>query len=361
MLGLVLAGGKVGVEWGSAGGAEVVAEAVAEPVTEEVTEAVVTEAGGESRHERGRRIYNYRCYFCHGYSGNARTLAASFMARPPRDFTATSPELLTREVMLEAIRDGRPGSAMAAFGTILTADEVALVADFVRQEFMIDGAVNTRYHIEANGWGNHERYAAAFPFALGEIALDQEEATLTSEQLVGKRLFMSACITCHDRSRVREPELVWESRPVSFPRGSYSHRDPVPVDAVASASIHALHDIPPSLPDLDPEARLGEKLFQGNCAFCHGADGTGKNWIGRFLEPPPRNLADPAFITAMSSERLEAAIREGIPGSSMPAWKGVLSETEVRAIGRYLLAAFSPGAPPGLQERDRLGSAASRN
>ena len=32
-------------------------------------------AGASNRHEAGRAIYNYRCYFCHGYSGDARTLA----------------------------------------------------------------------------------------------------------------------------------------------------------------------------------------------------------------------------------------------------------------------------------------------
>jgi mono/diheme cytochrome c family protein len=34
----------------------------------------------------------------------------------------------------------------------------------------------------------------------------------------------------------------------------------------------------------------GEKLFQANCAFCHGGDGTGKNWIGQFMEPKARDL-----------------------------------------------------------------------
>ena len=31
----------------------------------------------------GRAIYNFRCYFCHGYSGNARTVAASQPGSPP--------------------------------------------------------------------------------------------------------------------------------------------------------------------------------------------------------------------------------------------------------------------------------------
>ena len=44
--------------------------------------------------EAGRSVYNFRCYFCHGYSGDARTLAAEFLSPPPRDFTDTDPEAL---------------------------------------------------------------------------------------------------------------------------------------------------------------------------------------------------------------------------------------------------------------------------
>ncbi len=41
-------------------------------------------------HEQGRAVYNFRCYFCHGYSGDAKTLAATYLQPPPRDFSAAS-------------------------------------------------------------------------------------------------------------------------------------------------------------------------------------------------------------------------------------------------------------------------------
>jgi len=44
-------------------------------------------AGQADLHELGRKVYNFRCYFCHGYSGDARTVAASQLLPPPRDFT----------------------------------------------------------------------------------------------------------------------------------------------------------------------------------------------------------------------------------------------------------------------------------
>ena len=48
----------------------------------------------------GRALYDRHCYFCHGYSGDARTAAAAALEPPPRDFTAG---MLPRERMLEAV------------------------------------------------------------------------------------------------------------------------------------------------------------------------------------------------------------------------------------------------------------------
>ena len=64
-------------------------------------------AGASNRHEAGRAIYNYRCYFCHGYSGDARTLASTYLTPPPRDFTRSAPEALARDTMLRAVTGGR--------------------------------------------------------------------------------------------------------------------------------------------------------------------------------------------------------------------------------------------------------------
>src|SRR3989337_1006720 len=53
--------------------------------------------------ELGRKIYNFRCYYCHGYSGDARTLAATLLHPKPLDFTGASPDTLGRERMMRSI------------------------------------------------------------------------------------------------------------------------------------------------------------------------------------------------------------------------------------------------------------------
>lgn len=318
------------------------------------TASVAQPAGRPNDHELGRSIYNFRCYFCHGYSGDAQTLASSYLEPRPRDFNASSPDKLSRDSMLDAVKNGRSGTAMRGFEGILKPAEMALVTDFVRREFMINKAPNTRYHTAENGWPNHERYAAAFPFATGKIMLDAPAESMTPEQRAGHRLFMASCVSCHDRAKVSEPGAPWESRPLSYPRNGFSPGDNYAspgrtgpgaapkVDAVTSATPYHLHDKVPQLAGLSAQQRMGESLYQENCAFCHAADGTGRNWIGSFLEPHPRDLTSPAFMSTMTAERLSGVIRDGLPETSMPAWKSVLKDHEIQAIIAYVGRAFHP-------------------
>ena len=132
---------------------------------------------GAGRHEQGRAIYNFRCYFCHGYSGDAKTLASSYLQPPPRDFTASR---LSTAQIADALRHGRAGTAMKSFSSVLREDEIQLLAAFVHREFVQDRARNSAYHTAANGWPGHERHAAAFPFARGEIALDAPAESLSA-------------------------------------------------------------------------------------------------------------------------------------------------------------------------------------
>ena len=291
--------------------------------------------------DEGKRLYEFYCYQCHAYAGTGRTLAARTLDPPPRDFTSAEGRALTREQLLDAVRNGRPGTGMVAFGGVLGEEGVQAVVAYVRERFMTGDAPDERYHTAANGWPGHDRYAAAFPFATGEVALSKADDKLDEAQLRGKRLFMGACITCHDGGDARTQGPVWETRAVSYPRGRYDHRNPTARqeqwDAISGASPYLRHERPPPLPmAADDMLATGAALFQDNCAFCHAADGTGRNWIGSFLQPRPRNLTDPDAMTGMTRQRLTAAIRIGVPNTSMPAWGGVLSTEDIAAIVHYV-------------------------
>jgi cytochrome c oxidase cbb3-type subunit 3 len=148
----------------------------------------------------GAAIYHSYCSVCHGDAGDGKTSARTALVPPPADFTNLHLRAkLTREYMAAIVRGGKPGTAMVGWGTRLNAAQIDAVVDYVRASFMTGKPATTkrRYHTAENGWPDHDRYAAAFPFARGELRANADDTPLTPEQLRGKRLFMSTCITCH--------------------------------------------------------------------------------------------------------------------------------------------------------------------
>jgi cytochrome c oxidase cbb3-type subunit 3 len=292
-----------------------------------------------SDHEQGRKIYNYRCYYCHGYSGDAKTLAARFMAPQPRNFTAAKAKDLNRAQMLDAVSKGRDGTAMTSFSKFLTPADMELVVDFIRDEFIDKQKENTKYHTLENGWPNHQKYQIAFEFATGETPLDVPAQTLNRQQRRGLSLYLTSCITCHDQSNVLEQGPIWQLRAISFPRNNFSFTN---FDGFTGASVYQRHDTQTPLTKASPQQLQGQQLFQNNCAFCHARDGTGKNWIGSFLEQPPRNLTSKEFNASINTTALKAMIENGKVNTSMPAWKDVLTAEQITAIVAYIERAFSP-------------------
>lgn len=302
-------------------------------------------AADDARIAEGRAIYRYYCYQCHGYGGDARTLAATSLTPAPRDFTATPPGDLPVERIVRALAVGRPGTAMVSFATVLDDAQAEAVALYIHASFLREDPVQAYYHSPENGWTDHARYAPAFPFVTGEIPLTRDWGRLTPTEQRGRRLYETACVSCHDHpmSGALDDGEPWATRAVSYPRRHYSNRVDS-IDLVSRASPYAGHDISPDPTGLSATASRGKVLYEDNCAFCHAADGTGRNWIGSFLEPRPRDLTAPDFRLRDDEGALRERIRAGLPGTSMPAWGAVLDDAEIDAIVAFLQAAFAPGA-----------------
>jgi mono/diheme cytochrome c family protein len=74
-------------------------------------------------------------------------------------------------------------------------------------------------------------------------------------------------------------------------------------------------------------ATQGAEIFHTNCEMCHGPQGHGDGPAGQALDPKPRNLAE--LQTKASDDFLFWRIREGKPGTSMVAWKGILTDEQI--------------------------------
>jgi cytochrome c oxidase cbb3-type subunit III len=89
----------------------------------------------------------------------------------------------------------------------------------------------------------------------------------------------------------------------------------------------------------------GRAVYRSNCAFCHGLDGRGGR--GPNLVSAPLNHGD-------SDEAIAKVIRNGVPGSTMPAFSGMDAQ-ELKDVTAYLHQ-MSGGAQ---RIRPKVGDAAA--
>ncbi|MBI4547918.1 MAG: c-type cytochrome [Ignavibacteriae bacterium] len=75
------------------------------------------------------------------------------------------------------------------------------------------------------------------------------------------------------------------------------------------------------------DASRGKQLYERYCANCHGLDGKGEGSAAKYLFPKPRDFTRGLFkfqSTPVGSlptdEDLHRTIKNGMPGSAMPAW-----------------------------------------
>ena len=87
----------------------------------------------------------------------------------------------------------------------------------------------------------------------------------------------------------------------------------------------------------------GKALYEEHCAACHGINGDGQGPAGdRFFTKPRDFTRDEYKIKSTegdefpSREDLIRVIVNGMPGSAMPAWEGVLSKQEMGELADYV-------------------------
>lgn len=88
------------------------------------------------------------------------------------------------------------------------------------------------------------------------------------------------------------------------------------------------------------DAAKGKASYDSTCVACHGPEGKGDGVASAALDPKPRDLSDPAYVSTLSNEHLYKVISEG--GASvglsplMAAWSGVLSEQDIWNVIAYI-------------------------
>ena len=87
-------------------------------------------------------------------------------------------------------------------------------------------------------------------------------------------------------------------------------------------------------------AGAGKLLYRGKgvCASCHGEQGKGDGdpQYVSLMNPKPSDLTNDAGLKYRTNEARYAAIYDGIPKTAMPAYRGQLTEAEIKLIIEYL-------------------------
>ena len=88
--------------------------------------------------------------------------------------------------------------------------------------------------------------------------------------------------------------------------------------------------LPEPLPETD-----GQLIYEEmGCPICHGHQGGGDGFMSEGLTPKPRNFTDFKVMSRLSDMTMAHSIKNGIPGTGMPAWN--LSENQINDVIGYI-------------------------
>jgi mono/diheme cytochrome c family protein len=87
------------------------------------------------------------------------------------------------------------------------------------------------------------------------------------------------------------------------------------------------------------QAPSGANVFGQRCAQCHGADGKG---VAGLRTP---DFTNPQTQASLSDAQMLEIIRQGKPGTAMPAWSGKLSDSEILAVASFVRSLASQTSP----------------
>jgi polar amino acid transport system substrate-binding protein len=248
-----------------------------------------------------------------------RRVAVQF-ASPPQSLLATRTDMQPVTVMSpeEAMQDLARGQVDAAFVWGPSAG------------WMNKTALHDAYTVVPVA-GPHMQWRAAIAFARDQAAL-RDAVDQALEALAGSADTLMAKYGFPNAAPIQLAAGGSATSDVSGAQQSSVAQNPAP----AAAEQPAVASQPgPSLPNDAEQAAAGHKLFNQNCAHCHGPDAIqGERRINlRLLHHLYGDDMDQTFVTTVTHGRVT---------KGMPNWSGILTDQQFQAILAFLHSVQEP-------------------
>lgn len=144
---------------------------------------------------RGREVYLQNCQICHGPRGEGQPNPQAGMPTAPKNFaTPAARAELPRERMIDAVYNGKSGTAMISYRDKIKKADIANVVDYIRAMLMIPESKisGTQAH------GGREQDAGKTSFSAARADMSQGFANnLKGDARKGKAFFDKNCADCH--------------------------------------------------------------------------------------------------------------------------------------------------------------------
>jgi cytochrome c oxidase cbb3-type subunit 3 len=94
----------------------------------------------------------------------------------------------------------------------------------------------------------------------------------------------------------------------------------------------------------------GRALYAERCVSCHGAEGRGDGPVAKAMNAMgPANLTDADWKHGDAPEQVLAVLNLGVKGTSMPGYKGIVPEDDLKALAAYVYHLGGKPVPEALR------------
>jgi len=119
---------------------------------------------------------------------------------------------------------------------------------------------------------------------------------------------------------------------------------------LSRARIHAQPRLVAGAPDTTTRGKI---VYDAHCVECHGGTGRGDGPAAALLTPHPRDFAGGRYKirstetgSVPTDEDLIRSVRQGLPGSAMPAWEKLLPDADIADVVTYIKSLSPQFAQP---------------